>query len=47
VGGGQGLGSDDGVQGCHDPGFYQILGKIFFVFVLLEMIEISQGFKNF
>jgi hypothetical protein len=32
---------------CHDPGFYQILGDFFFVFVLLEMIEISQGFKNF
>jgi hypothetical protein len=32
---------------CHDPGFYQILGEIFFVFVLLGMIEISQEFKTF
>jgi hypothetical protein len=32
---------------CNDPGFYQILGKFFFAFVLLEMIEISQSFKTF
>jgi hypothetical protein len=32
---------------CNDPRFYQILGEIFFAFVLLEMFEISQGFKTF
>jgi hypothetical protein len=38
----------DEVEGaCNDPGFYQILGNFFFTFVLLEMIEISQGFKTF
>jgi transposase InsO family protein len=31
---------------CNDPGFCQISGKNF-AFVLLEMIEISQGFKTF
>jgi hypothetical protein len=31
---------------CNIPRFYQILGEIF-AFVLLEMIEISQGFKTF
>jgi hypothetical protein len=30
-------------SGCNDPGFYQILGENFCL-VLLEMIEISQGF---
>jgi hypothetical protein len=34
------------VDHCNDPGFYQILG-IFFAFVMLEMIEFSQGFKTF
>jgi hypothetical protein len=31
---------------CHDPGFYQFLGEIF-VFILLVLIENSQGFKTF
>jgi hypothetical protein len=31
---------------CNIPRFYQFLGEIF-AFVLLEMIEISQGFKTF
>jgi hypothetical protein len=35
------------VDGCNDPGFYQFLGEIFFVFILLVMIGISQGFKIF
>jgi hypothetical protein len=35
------------IRTCNDPGFYQILGKFFFAFALLEMIEISQGFKTF
>jgi hypothetical protein len=34
------------MEQCNIPRFYQILGN-FFAFVLLEMIEISQGFKNF
>jgi hypothetical protein len=42
--GGQGATTPGG--GCHDPGFCQILGKNF-VFILLEMIENSQGFKTF
>jgi hypothetical protein len=32
---------------CNDPRFYQFLGEFFFVFVMLEMIKNSQGFKNF
>jgi hypothetical protein len=32
---------------CNDPGFYQILGEIFFVFILLVLIENSLGFKTF
>jgi hypothetical protein len=35
------------MAGCNDPGFCQILGEIFLPFVLLEMIEISQGIKIF
>jgi hypothetical protein len=30
---------------CNIPRFCQILGEFFFPFVLLEMIEISQGIK--
>jgi hypothetical protein len=35
------------IGSCNIPRFYQILGEFFFAFVLLEMIEISQGFKTF
>jgi hypothetical protein len=34
------------LHGCNDPRFFKFWG-IFFAFVLLEMIGISQGFKTF
>jgi hypothetical protein len=36
-----------GLKACNIPRFYQILGEFFFVFVLLEMLGISQEFKTF
>jgi hypothetical protein len=38
--------NSENISCCDIPRFYQILGK-FFAFVLLVMIEISQGFKTF